>query len=73
VRLPKEMPKKLEKLINIHADLAGNIGNLKTMNPEGYCKVALMEALKIVTRGTRLEGEALALIATCSEVFDEED
>ncbi|GIP08827.1 hypothetical protein BK140_16820 [Paenibacillus macerans] len=67
------MPKKLEKLIDIHADLAGNIANLNTMHPEGYCIAALIEALKTVTKGTRLEGEAMALIETCEEVFNNSD
>lgn len=67
------MPKKLEKLINIHADLAGNIGNLNTMHPEGYCISALMEALMVGTKGTRLEEEAMALIETCEKVFNDSD
>lgn len=72
IRLPRAMPKKLEQLIELHADLAGNIANFNTMHPDRYCIDALIEALKTVTKGTRLEGETLALIRTCEEVLYEE-
>lgn len=73
IGLPREMPKKLEKLINIHANLAGNIANFNTMHPEAYCTRALIDALQVIAKGTRLGGEALALIKTCEEVFNERE
>jgi len=64
-------PRKLEELINLHADLAGQIANLNTVHPDGYCIASLMKALKIITKNTRLEGEVMALIETCEGVLNE--
>ncbi|OAS19275.1 hypothetical protein [Paenibacillus oryzisoli] len=64
-------PKKLKNLIEVHADLAGDIANYMHPHPQGYCIAALMKALKVVTENTRCEAEALALIETCEQYLND--
>jgi hypothetical protein len=57
---------KLMKLIELHADLEGTIVLPRNAMVRGPCCIdALIEALRLVTKGTRLESETNALIETC--------
>ncbi|MGN7309069.1 hypothetical protein ACTHQ2_24310 [Bacillus subtilis] len=67
------LPKKVEKLIEIHSNLAGELANVNNSDPKGHCSAALIEALEAATKGTKLESEATELIATCKEILFEEE
>lgn len=56
------------KLIEIHADLEGETSNPnKGHQREDLSKVALIHALRVITKGTKLESETEDLIETCEK------
>lgn len=61
--------KKLEELIKINAEAYSKISgiNVKGDHRHTVAVNAVVEALKVVTKNTRFESEALDLLGTCKE------
>jgi hypothetical protein len=60
--------KKLMALIELHANLEGDSFNpSKAHQRKSLATTALIQSLMVITKGTNLESETLALIETCEK------
>ncbi|KQY90944.1 hypothetical protein ASD24_24415 [Paenibacillus sp. Root52] len=59
---------KLMALIDLHVNLEGDLSDpSKSHLREGESKAALIQALKLIAKGTKLESETNAFIETCEK------